>query len=768
MKHHLLIGWLWLLTIVVTSATPWKLVEQGQPRGVIALPPQPNEAEQIAAQELQSWLEKISGARLEIISPERLPAGQRAIVIGRHPENTTLLAALDRQHAQSIDAFALQSDGTRLRLVARSQTATLWAAWEWLERLGVRWLMPGRHGTFVPKNTEVIVEALDTMEAPRFLFRGPLAHIHPPEDPSVPEGFLAPEAHEMSAQRLFNLRMRLNDRTALIAQEEYYNLGSGHSYDIYLPPQKYYAEHPEWYNLIDGQRLDASHPLHQICFTNEEAAQEFARNVIESLNHVTGPLGVAPERVRVGVSPNDNLARCECEPCSQLKDHDGSTSSLIVHFANQVAKEVHLHHPKVAISVYAYINHSTAPDHVKPGPKVFVELCAWSGQNSFAVNQAHPLLSEKNPKFREHFEKWVAMSEGVSLYPYYGHYNWFTPWPMLTQMAYDLPRLAEVPHAYGVLSENHLHWGTQGITFWLYPRLLWNPKLDVRAAVADYCRAAYGPAADAFERHLWNLQASMDRQPYLSGTVREIPLVLDEATRTQGNALMAEAEAKLPEMEESMQWRTRLAIESWRQSAAFAEALLLLKTSQDPADRPKVVATLEGLLAFMESDMGKWAFEGAIARAPLRELLATVAPNFSRIPIGTLAYRDLLLEGGAFTLYGTLEGLTKGLWGLGLAPGLEGQARVVLRPEPQARFTALRISWSFENREALEARLTVRGEGGEMTFEGADAIHAGVDLPPELLGGAVEVELTLSHSSEGERLLLTGWEVQAQVGKSAP
>ena len=47
----------------------------------------------------------------------------------------------------------------------------------------------------------------------------------------------------------------------------------------------------------------------------------------------------------------------------------------------------------------------------------------------------------------------------------------------------------------------HGNWSSHGLDYFVLCKALWNPDLDVRATIADYCRAAYGPGAAAMLRY---------------------------------------------------------------------------------------------------------------------------------------------------------------------------------------------------------------------------------------------------------------------------
>jgi hypothetical protein len=125
--------------------------------------------------------------------------------------------------------------------------------------VGVRWWAP--EDTFMPKKpTLVVPDDLTVSYAPQLISR---EMYHRKAQPTVfsarmkGNGFLTPEYG--GAVRIINFV---------------------HSFYKYLPPEKYFDEHPDWYSEIDGKR---KHERAQLCLTNEEMTRELIKNVLETL-----------------------------------------------------------------------------------------------------------------------------------------------------------------------------------------------------------------------------------------------------------------------------------------------------------------------------------------------------------------------------------------------------------------------------------------------------------------------------------------------------
>ena len=77
-------------------------------------------------------------------------------------------------------------------------------------------------------------------------------------------------------------------------------LGLCHTFYRLLPPDQYFAKHPEWYSLVNGQRTCKGA---QLCLTNDEMRKELTRVALEWIhqNPNAGYYLDQSERLRRGV-----------------------------------------------------------------------------------------------------------------------------------------------------------------------------------------------------------------------------------------------------------------------------------------------------------------------------------------------------------------------------------------------------------------------------------------------------------------------------------
>lgn len=738
------------------------IIQNGTSLGAIVTPQNPSRAEQFAAEEVQSYLQKMTGVTVPIARGDAPTTGS-AIVVGKHPEAAGLLQEL-RSRSTDQEAFGVIGTGNRLYLIGNGESATLYAAWDWLESLGVRWIFPiPEVGEYVPRLDTVNLPNNSKWDAPAMSFRGPSLAMF--SGPGYPEDANA-LVHGIRASTLFSYRLRLNNNVAFDPADNWISVGSGHSYAYYLPPGRYFKDHPEWFSMINGRRTDG--PGWQICFTNREAAKEFANNLLADVQRHLNQ-GAKIERMRLFVSPNDGIARCDCPECAQLIDSDGSASSLVVHFANMVAEEVQKVYPDARIVFLAYSNYARPPDHVKPGKNVCPELTFWPATNSMAANFAKPMFSNANSRFRNYFQQWAQISDAVSVYQYYGHYIWFTPWPQISQMAYDFPRLAQEPKLYGFYSENHLHWGTQAPNFYLQARLMWNPNLDVRKTLSEYYRAGFGPAALYIQSYFETLQKRMDAIPSISGELVEIPSLLTPQVIQQCNGLIDKAEAAMSRMDDqNMRARTKLIVDAWRESARAMDAIQrFIKPTNTAEDYPRIVSDLSEVMQFARSPEGLWAFENRTVESALRPILDALQAPLDSLPAGNYSYRDYLPYGGALKFKARIEGFQEGRWGFILPAQGQGTIDVPIRAAEGGRITRMSVtaSWGEVNTAKIDASLSLVAADGTLTPLASDVRAASktLALPETALGQAVTLRVTCRNLTGQTLTILTNLSIQIHV-----
>ena len=719
-------------------------IADGRAKGPIIIAVTASQLESYAARELQTYLRKVTDVNVPIIASDTITKSP-CIIIGNHPLAKHHKITLTLKYKGSKDAIAAVRDGNCLFLFGASETATTWAVWNWLESLGVRWLMPTNHGEYVPQLTSISLPAESSAECPRFDCRGQ-SYI-PPKNPA---------GTTRADYELFTARMRTNLNYCMDMKDCWINIGSGHSYSHYLPADRYFDKHPEWFNLIAGQRIKGEGV--QVCFTNSDAAKEFAKNVCEEVNMYEAKYNIPVSRMNLCVTPNDLAARCECGTCQKLMDSDGSYSSLVLNFTNMVAEEVHTIYPDAKVVYYVYDNYGTIPEHILPAKGVAPQIVFWTLATGTAANHAYSMFSPANKRYTDVFKWFAERVDAVSVYNYYAHYNWFTPWPQQTQLSGDLKYLASVNNCYGIYSENHFHWGTQALNLYILAKLMWDPNQSFDSLVNDFCEKAYGAASQNFINYYNYLQQQMDKLAYVSGEMVEIPSLLTPEVIEKCDKEIASAKQYLNRMDAETKWRTELAIKSWEQSVKFAKALRLLilgKTIDDLQLVRKLVTDVNG---FMQTELGQFAFKYDILEPQMKVLTDQLALDLNNLQPGINRFSDSCKYGGVSKFWASKNQLVPGLWGFSVPMGNEEAILTIPLSSAKGRqITKLKISAGLVPSKHLQIRLAVVNKNLEerIVSQDAEKIASGVMAEGAVPAENIAVVLGFKNTGNSEVVVLT-------------
>ena len=266
MKRLLTLAFLFLSCAPLSAADGPVLARDGKSDYVIVVPENPSAVETTAAKELQSHLEQVTGAKLEILAEDKTPAEGKQILVGACKRLAQLVpdVKLDKL---GYDGIVIKTVGDNLVLAGHPKRGTLYAVYSFLEdTVGCRW-WTSTEG-FVPKKPTLTIPKLDMTYTPKIriretyycdAFNGVFAARSKcnGNSPGVPDEFGGHERFAMFVHTFFPL----------------------------LPPEQYFAKHPEWYSEIGGKR---THEGAQLCVTNEEARKELTRNALGVLRKDPG------------------------------------------------------------------------------------------------------------------------------------------------------------------------------------------------------------------------------------------------------------------------------------------------------------------------------------------------------------------------------------------------------------------------------------------------------------------------------------------------
>lgn len=436
-------------------------------------------SERYAAEELQRYLEKMTGVKLPV-TDDAQPATRREILIG---ESTRLRRVQAQAGALGTDGFLLRSERDRLVIHGGKPRGTLNGVYTLLEeQLGVRWYTPDLE--VVPRTNRLTLARLDEVHSPALEYR---------------------EVYWTDVMRDgdFAARHRLNGQHCRLKQKHggpaavYYPFV--HSFDLLIPPQLF-GEHPEYFPLIDGKRYEG---YAQRCLSNPDVRRLAIARVRQWIRE-------HPDATIISVSQNDTRRWCRCEACKNLDDREGSPAASLIQFVNAIAEDLERDFPAIRIDTLAYQYTRKPPKTLRPHPNVIIRLC------SIECCFAHPLAScdsPENARFREDLRAWQPVAPKLYVWDYtpnFAHYQ--QPFPNFAVLQPNV-RFFAAHRVTGLFEQGNYSPGGLGelgpLRAYLLAKLLWNPKADVEKHMQEFLFAYYGQAGPSLRAYIALLQSQV-------------------------------------------------------------------------------------------------------------------------------------------------------------------------------------------------------------------------------------------------------------------
>jgi hypothetical protein len=431
-------------------------------------------SEQYAAQELQRYLERITAAKCPILDDSSRSSAHE-ILLGDNAHLRALGLEI-RTDKLGPEDFVLRSEKDKLVIAGGRPRGTLYGVYTLLEeKLSVRWFTP--EFEVVPQTNRLDLPALDETHIPALEYR---------------EVFWT----EMMRDADFAVRHRLNGANYKLTEKH------GGRAVVYFPfvhsfenliPRELYKDHPEYFPLINGKRVDG---YVQRCLSNPEVLKL-------AITTVRKWIGEHPEATIISVSQNDTRNWCQRETCKALDDKEGSPAASLIQFVNSIAEDVEKDFPDIRIDTLAYQYTRKPPKTLRPRRNVIIRLC------SIECCFAHPLAtcdSAENRRFREDILAWQPVAPKLYIWDYttnFGHYQ--QPFPNFEAIQPNV-RFFVQHGVTGLFEQGNYSSGGFGelgpLRAYLLAKLLWNPDTDIGRHTTEFLNAYYGKAAPGLRAYL--------------------------------------------------------------------------------------------------------------------------------------------------------------------------------------------------------------------------------------------------------------------------
>ena len=449
----------------------------------IVIPGKPTAQEQHAAQDLQLHLQDIIGEQIPIL-PEPKVGDRTPIVVGKSALLEKLGVKVDYD-ALGLEGIAIKTAGPALVLTGNKR-GVLYAVYTFLEDyLGCRWLTPDC--TLLPAGKTFDIRDVDRVYVPPLEYRATDYPNSRDADWSV-RNKMTSAFSELDEKRGGKVAYR----------------GFVHTFNELVPPDKYFADHPEYYSEIEGKRVGPDQT--QLCLTNPDVLRI-------AIDTVKRWIAESPEATVFSVSQNDWDNYCQCANCKALAEKEGSEAGPLLHFVNGIADAIRDEHPDKIIDTLAYQYTRKPPKEVRPRPNVVIRLC------SIECCFAHPLESDPyNASFRDDIQGWHQICNRLWIWDYVINYlHNIMPFPNLYVLKPNINFFIN-NGVTGIYEEaNYYSKGGEWAELRTYvmAKLLWDPSYDTDKAIDDFLSGYYEDAAWPLREYISLIHRQVQENPDL-------------------------------------------------------------------------------------------------------------------------------------------------------------------------------------------------------------------------------------------------------------
>lgn len=477
-----------LLCIIVSagmSADTRYLVNKGKSDYSIVFSGNASVSEQYAAEELSRFIYESTGVKIPV---KKLDYDFKMPCIAVGQDAAAVIGAETAKFAESDESFIIKTSGPNLVIAGGKKRGTIYGVYTFLENVvGCRWYT--QYVSKIPKHKSIKLPDLSISEKPDFEYR------------SVQ--FSDTWDKDWAVRNKMNGASSAADkpRGGVITYGRF-----GHSFYELVPAHIYYKEHPEYYSLVDGKRLEGDQG--QLCLSNPEVVKIGTQTVLRWIEE-------NPNADIWSISQNDNERYCTCDKCSAIAAEEGAQSGVILRFVNAIADEVAKKHPDVLIDTLAYVYSQAPPKITKPAPNVCIRLCVFDCVY-------HPYEGcEPNAPFMKRLHDWGQICKRVYIWQYTTVFtDYLLPLPEISKISADIP-MYERNGVKGVFSlgSHTAGYGPAGcggfmdnLKAYMLIKLFWDTKADAKAIVKDFVEGFYGSSAKPVQKYLNLLEKRVENK----------------------------------------------------------------------------------------------------------------------------------------------------------------------------------------------------------------------------------------------------------------
>lgn len=486
-----------IFLIAGCRAQSFAIVQNGKANAQIVISANASPTETYAAGELQSAIQKISGAELSITSGAA--KSTYSIVIGT-PQSSAAVKAANLFNTTNAEETRIVHRGKVLFLAGPTPRAALYAVYTFLEdELNCRWYWPGESGEYLPKENTIEIGNLDIRNIPSIRDRT-IAVDAPHWDDDTIIWMARNKMNWYSLQGGLITHAHID----YLHEKGFQVVVGGHNITL---PTKLLEEHPEYLALYGGKRQMPEGVPAQLCWSNAGVQQAVAEKIdkwwednptIDSVNFLAA----------------DQTHFCEGDKCRAMAP---DVSTRWQKFCEDVIQIVNEKHPGKHYQALAYQAYRNVPTQVAPFDLI--------GYTTYNINYTKPITDPTNAKAREEIESWQRLGGNMGIRGYQ-----FIPFkkPMYAPIESLIVQEIAWAHQHGLKGwksevrppgspkgtlPQDQGWVTNRMAIYAASQAMWNAVVDPQGIVKDWSQHVFGPGAAPMEAYYQMMETAWQNSP---------------------------------------------------------------------------------------------------------------------------------------------------------------------------------------------------------------------------------------------------------------
>lgn len=494
------------LGTAVQAGQAAQITDGGKTRWRVYVPAGAGEVERFAASELRRYVELMAGARLGT-APDQKPPHTISIGLRKHLDAGKL-----PEPSPGADGYVLTISPEQIIIAGDNERGALYGVYDLLERMGCRWFVPAidpKDPEVVPKQATITLGSGQWAEAApikdRILWASSLAFTIRPEAAIAQLDWAAKNRYNglswQCVPEKIDSDLEQMERDGILremARRGMFMHGPGHSFPYFLPTERYFDDHPEWFGYQDGKRHPhgGQWPLMNFCMSNADARKMFIENVAAFAKK-------NPQIQRLDILPIDGAIACECEECSISTPTD-----LLVGLLNELSVRLEREAPEIILdSVPGYGLLEKVPKAAELNGK-------WAGMYAHWGRNHHTSYDDADYARRPSMLVWQSYYPHFSICSYYAanSHQPFNGPPFLHALRGDAKYMVEhgvaghlvLEYPFGLWWNNAFNVRLGGLHSYYYPER--TPEAELKDFALGYYGEKAGPLLAEFYHMLGSTQ----------------------------------------------------------------------------------------------------------------------------------------------------------------------------------------------------------------------------------------------------------------------